>query len=307
MTSRVSGPLPAQSRRRRTTLLVLGLVLVLLACLQPAGALSKNFIWKATGRQGGTIYLAGSVHLLTKDYYPLDPAFETALRNADLLVEELELGEMLNPKSQMLMVTRGLLPPAQSLEKVISPKTFSAVSSKVAELGLPLEGLKRLKPWSVALTLQAFEWQRAGFDANLGLDKHLYDLAKADGKATEGLETFEYQIGRLDELSMDLQDRLLAETLQELETSKAGFTRVANAWKAGDVATVEQFVLQDLKTQPQLYARLLVERNRNWLPKIEALFGRARPALVVVGAAHLVGSDGLLQMLKAKGYTLEQL
>jgi uncharacterized protein YbaP (TraB family) len=305
MISRIPASATARSRRLHTTLFVL--CLVLLTCLQPAGALSRNFIWKATGKQTGTIYLAGSVHLLTKDYYPLHPAFETALRDADLLVEELDLGEMLNPKSQMLMVTRAMLPPTQSLEKVISAKTFSAVSGKVAQLGLPLESLKRLKPWSVALTLQALEWQRAGFDANLGLDKHLYDLAKADGKATEGLETFEYQIARLDDLSMDLQDRLLAETLQELETSKAGFTRVADAWKGGDVATVEQFVLQDLKTQPQLYARLLVERNRNWLPKIEALFARSRPALVVVGAAHLVGSDGLLQMLKAKGYTLEQL
>ncbi len=281
-------------------------VFVALTCLQ-AGAASKNFVWKAISKQGSTVYLAGSVHLLTKDYYPLDPAFESALRAADLLVEEVDLGVMLAPSSQMLMLTRGMLPPGQSLDKVLSPQTFSAVSSKIAELGLPVEGLKRFKPWSLALTLQALEWQKAGFDANLGVDKHLYDMAKAAGKATEGLETLEFQISRLDGMSMELQDRLLAETLQELESSRAGFTTIADAWKAGDVSTVERLVLQDLRSQPQLYERLLLERNRNWLPKIEALFLRPRPALVVVGAAHMVGSDGLLQMLRVKGYTLEQL
>ena len=253
------------------------------------------------------MYLAGSVHLLTKEFYPLDPAFERALEGADLLVEELDLGEMLSPASQALMVTRGMLPPTESLEKVLSPQTFSAVSSRISTLGLPTEAFKRVKPWSLALMLQSLEWQKAGFDANLGLDKHLYDIAKRTGKGTEGLETMEYQISRLDEMSMELQDRLLAETLKEIETARDGFIKIANAWKAGDVETVERFVLQDLKAEPQLYARLLLERNRNWLPRIEALFTRSRPALVVVGAAHLVGTDGLLRMLRARGYALEQL
>ena len=288
----------------RASLLVAALVLL---AGFPVDALSKNFIWKATSRTGGTVYLAGSVHLLSRDYYPLDPAFESALQGADLLVEEIELGEMLAPRSQMLLVTRGMLPATQSLDKLISSQTFAAVSSKVVELGLPVEAIKRLKPWSIALTLQALEWQKAGLDVNLGLDKHLYDIAKTSGKATDGLETLEFQISRLDDMPTDLQDRLLAETLSELEHAREAFTKIAGAWKTGDVATVERLVLQDLKTQPQLYERLLLERNRNWLPKIEALFARPRPAFVVVGAAHLVGADGLLQMLRTKGYTLEQL
>src|SRR5262249_58827888 len=108
-------------------------------------------------------------------------------------------------------------------------------------------------------------------------------------------------------MSMEMQDHLPSETLQELETTKSSVTKVADAWKAGDVPTIEQLVLKDLKAEPQMYDRLLIDRNRTWLPKIEALFSRSKPAFVVVGAAHLVGSDGLLQMLKAKGYQIEQL
>jgi uncharacterized protein YbaP (TraB family) len=100
---------------------------------------------------------------------------------------------------------------------------------------------------------------------------------------------------------------MLASTLRELETEKAAVTTLADAWKAGDAATVERIVLQELRKEPKMYQRLLVERNKDWMPKIEALFARKGRSFVVVGAAHLVGPDGLLAMLKAKGFAIEQL
>jgi uncharacterized protein YbaP (TraB family) len=108
-------------------------------------------------------------------------------------------------------------------------------------------------------------------------------------------------------MTMEEQDRLLVETLKELETQKSAVTQLADAWKAGDAPAIEKIVLQDLKSDARLYQRMLVDRNRDWLPKLEALTARGRRAFVVVGAAHLVGPDGLLEMLKAKGYTIEQL
>jgi uncharacterized protein YbaP (TraB family) len=150
------------------------------------------------------------------------------------------------------------------------------------------------------------EWQKTGFDPELGLDKHFYDQAKADGKRTEGLETAEYQISRLDGMSMEQQEHLLSESLKDLDAERANMTRLVDAWRAGDAPAVERIVLSELKQEPLLYQRLLVERNRNWIPKIEALFARPRPAFVVVGAAHLVGPDGLIALLRAKGYTVEQ-
>src|SRR5262245_34671881 len=75
-------------------------------------AQTRNFLWKASNKQG-TVYLVGSVHLLAKEYYPLSPAFETAFTESDLLVEEVDLGEMLAPESQMALLTRGLLPAGQ--------------------------------------------------------------------------------------------------------------------------------------------------------------------------------------------------
>jgi hypothetical protein len=181
------------------------------------------------------------------------------------------------------------------------------VAKHVGALGMPLEPLRRFKPWFLSLTLLGLEWQKAGFDPDLGLDKHFYDRAQTNGTRVQGLETVAYQLSRFDEMPMDEQDRMLAESLSDLETERENVTRLADAWRAGDAPTVEQIVLQGLKDDPAIYQRLLVDRNRNWLPAIEALFTRPGRTFVVVGAAHLVGPDGLIAVLKAKGYQIQQL
>jgi uncharacterized protein YbaP (TraB family) len=287
--------------------IALAVVLVTLPCFAPLSAApSRNFVWKATSR-AGIIYLVGSVHLLSNDFYPLNPALEAAFKDADLLVEEADLGDMLDPSSQMQLLTRGMLPANQSLDKVVSPATFALVNKRVGEMGVPIDPMKQFKPWMLAMMFEQLEWQKAGFDPNLGLDKHFYDRAKSEGKTVQGLETVEYQISRFDEMTMDQQDHLLEETLKDIDNEQASLSKLVESWRTGDAPAVERIVLKDLRQEPLLYQRLLVERNKNWMPKLEALFARRGHAFVVVGAAHLVGPDGLLAMFKAKGYVLEQL
>lgn len=294
----------SKTARVRALVLALAVAFAALAPLQ-AAAPTRNFLWKATGKQG-VVYLVGSVHLLTKDFYPLSPALDAAYKASDLLVEEVDMGDMLSAGGQIQMLSRGLLTGDQTLEKVLSPATYALLSKRLGAVGAPVEALSRMKPWMIALTLEALEWQKAGFDADLGLDKHFYDKAKQDGKAVQGLETIEYQISRFDEMPMALQDHLLAETIKGIDTEQSNMSKLIESWRTGDAPAVERIVLKDLQQEPQLYQRLLVERNRNWLPKLELLFSRKGHAFVVVGAAHLIGPDGLITMLKAKGYTVEQ-
>jgi uncharacterized protein YbaP (TraB family) len=297
----MNGHVPRMVPPRR---LALAVVALLLAPLHAAPATS--FVWKATGR-GATVYIAGSIHMLAPEAYPLNPAFERAFTDSDLLVEEVDLAEMMAPDAQMQTLMRGMLPSGQTLEKVLRPATLTALNKAAADVGAPVEALARLKPWMIALTLEGLELHKAGFDPELGLDMHFYNLARSGGKSVQGLESVAYQISRFDELTMEQQDRLLAESIKEMTTERESVAKLTDAWRAGDAAAVERIVLADLETDPLLYQRLLVERNRNWLPKIEALFARKGRALVLVGAAHLVGRDGLVAMLKARGYTLEQL
>jgi uncharacterized protein YbaP (TraB family) len=294
-------------RRSRSALAVavaMAAVAVASTAAQPRTA-TRSFMWKAT-RQQGAVYLVGSVHMLTKDFYPLAAPIEAGFKDSDLLVEEVDLAEMLAPDQQFSLLARGMLPAGQTLDKVVSPATMALVNARVGSLGMPASALQQFKPWFLAMTLMAVEWEKAGFDAALGLDKHFYDRAQTEGKTVQGLETTEYQISRFDGMAMTQQDRFLAESLKDLDAEKASVQKIADAWKTGDLPTLERLVLQDVKDDPFMYQRLLVERNRNWLPKIEALFARRGRAFVVVGAAHLVGPDGLIAMLKAKGARVDQ-
>lgn len=291
-------------RFRRTLVAVLTAALV--ATSAAVRAQTRAFGWKVTSSTN-TIYVVGSVHLLTKEFYPLNPALENAYKESDLLVEEVDIAEMSGAGSQLSMLTRGMQPSSKPLDTVLSASTMALLSKRAQDVGLPMEALRQFKPWMIALTIEAMEWQKAGFDQELGLDRHFYNQAQADGKAVQALETIDYQISRFDEMPMELQDHLLAETLKSIDTEKASRTKLLDAWRTGNSAAVEAIVLKDLQKEPELYQRLLVERNRNWLPKLDALFARKGRAMVVVGAAHLVGPDGVLAMLKAKGYKVEQL
>jgi uncharacterized protein YbaP (TraB family) len=287
--------------RRTFCAAVLAVVLLVL----PTHAAGRAFAWKATGRQGA-VYLVGSVHLLSKDFYPLNPSLETAYKDSNLLVEEVDLGEMSQPDSQFALLSRGMLPGNQTLDTVLSPSTRVLLNKFLPDLGPMSEAMKKFKPWMAALTIESLEWMKDGFDPNLGLDKHFYDRAIADGKKVEGLETMAFQVGLFDDMPMDQQDKLLASMLKDIDTEKANMAKLIAAWRDGDAATVERIVLSELKGDPAVYKRMLVDRNNAWIPKIEQLFPRGH-ALVVVGAAHLVGPDGLLSQLRAKGYTIEQL
>jgi len=148
--------------------------------------------------------------------------------------------------------------------------------------------------------------QQAGFEASLGLDKYFFDKAVTAGKELIVLETAESQIDRFDTMPEALQEQMLRGTLADLDAQNRDLKAIVSAWQRGDIGALEKTLLAGFAESPAAYASLLVERNRNWMPQIEACLTRTTPCLVVVGAAHLVGPDGLIALLRAKGYRVEQ-
>jgi uncharacterized protein YbaP (TraB family) len=146
----------------------------------------------------------------------------------------------------------------------------------------------------------------AGFDTDLGVDRHFFNKAKAMGRPRWALETVAFQLDRFDQLSPKLQEQMLTSTLADVDTQITNVKLVAKAWASGDTKTIEQVLLTELRELPELYQRLLVDRNRNWLPQVESCLGQNSGCFIVVGAAHLVGPEGLPALLAAKGYTVEQ-
>ena len=303
--------MPVLSRLLRAAVVVVlaGLVApapLALAQTAPAPAANgRGLIWTVE-RDGRTSWLVGSLHLLTADAYPLPPALDAAFARADVLVEEANPEELKSPAAAMQLLAKAMYPPGTTLQSQVSKDTFEKIARRAERAGLPIEKLQPFKPWMVALTLVGLELQRGGFDPSLGLDQHFLNRAPAAGKTVRTLETALEQIDFLESLSPQLQEGLVAATLDGAETELAQVQKIAAAWKSGDPAPIERLLLTDMKgVDAKVYDTLLVGRNRRWMPKLEACFAEKR-CFVVVGAAHLVGPDGLVAMMRAKGYTVTQ-
>jgi uncharacterized protein YbaP (TraB family) len=292
-------------RRTSAVAAVLALTLGSLVADAQTGQ-AKSFLWKV---QSGprVMYLAGSVHALSADVYPLSPAFEQAFAASDTLVEEIDLNQAGLLALGPMLLSKAMYQDGRTFDKVVSKETHDLVVKQLKGLPMAAELIRMMKPWMVMLTLTAIQIQQAGLDPTLGLDQHFFDRATKAKKAVIGLETAESQIDRFDKMPESLQEQMLRSTLDELGMQNKEIATMVSAWRRGDAATIERDMVRALQKYPAAYQSLIVERNNNWMPQLEKCLTRTTPCMVVVGAAHLVGPDGLLTLLQRKGYRLEQM
>jgi uncharacterized protein len=292
---------------RRLASFFLSLVLALtLEAAHQASSPDKHTLWKVKSSKG-TTYVLGSVHLLKKENYPLPEALEKAFDETHKLVLEVNLDSVSNPAAQQLMLSKGLDTSLTTLEQRLSPETYALARKEIEAIGLGLDQVRFFKPWMLGLTLTVMHMQKMGFDPNFGIDKHFFDKAKKAQREILNLETVEDQLNRLDGMSAKTQEAFLLQTLKDMHTVEKEFNDILSAWRAGDTRVLENSLLDSFSDYPEAYDKLIKERNYNWLPQVESFLQQGGDYLVVVGASHLLGKDGLIELLRQKGHSPEQL
>ncbi|HEX2242679.1 MAG TPA: TraB/GumN family protein [Gammaproteobacteria bacterium] len=287
---------------RLLTLLGLGLSVALAGQLR---AQEKSFLWKVDSDQS-SLYILGSIHLLNKEAYPLKQSIENAFEQTAKLVLEIDLRSASSDRVQELMLQKGASADGTVLHQKVSKETYESVAMRAKELGIDIRLLNSFKPWIVATTMAAVKLQKLGFDSKLGVDRYFAERAIRSNKPVIGLETAEFQVGLLDQFSAKEQELLLRQSLNEMDHMERNVAEIVRAWKAGDVESLEKHLLAGMRDYPEIHQKVIEDRNRRWLPQIEELLSRGGNALVVVGAAHLVGKNGVIQLLKSRGYRVEQ-
>ena len=267
---------------------------------------AETCLWKAASDHG-TLYLQGSVHLLTAKDYPLDPVIEDAYVKSAVLVFETDMKAMLAPETQQLIMAKAILPGQRTLEDELDPEVYAMLSMKLAETGLPAVAVQKFKPWFATMTLMVLRMQAMGLDPNLGLDRYFHRKAIADKKTEIGLESVAFQINLFDELSEGNQNGYTKHALKELEQLETMLADMMNAWKSGDLNTLDEMTRASFEEYPDMYEKFVTARNRAWAEKLDRLAARDTTCMVVVGVAHLAGKEGLLELLRQKGYTIKQL
>jgi uncharacterized protein YbaP (TraB family) len=278
---------------RRGLLLLLGLFTALTA-LRASAQADAPFLWQVHGPKA-THYLLGSVHLLPDDGQDLPAGIQDAYGAAEGLVFETDIAAIEQPQVQIAML--GAARSQAGLKSEIGERMYAQLSRHAARIGMPVSACDPFHAWFCAMTLEVFSFRKAGFSGDNGIDKQLYRWGREDGKSLRWLEQPATHIGLFTGMSGALSRDFLASSLDD-RMGEGGDdpSELLRAWKDNDVSAIEKLDAQLKGAYP------LAGRNRNWMPMLKRLLDGGEPQLIVVGAAHMVGPDGLVAQLRARGY-----
>jgi hypothetical protein len=265
---------------------------------------ASGLLWKVTSG-ANTVYLTGSVHFASQDMYPLPEAMESAFQASSVLVVELDPRSASAMKALNLVASQGMYPPGDTLWNHVSARTRSGLSQLSAGGGFNAELLARMKPWAVDLILAQQMLLASGVRPELGIDMHFLEQA-GSGKRVDQLETAEEQVQALLGTPESEQIRSLEETVADPERSKRDLQKMKAAWLSGDAATIDAMVSEEFKDAPVTRKRLLDDRNVRMASAVEGYLKSGEACFVVVGAAHMVGRDGIVGRLLARGFAVSQ-
>ncbi len=277
------------------------------ACGQkPAAAGGTGSVWVVESPTT-KLYLCGTIHLLRRGDYPLPAAYEKAYTDSAKLAFELPPGTSRDPQLAIKMRAEGSYAEGQTLADKIKPEAWDALNAWAASRGLSADAFNRFRPWFVALTISATEYAMLGAEPDRGVDQVFEKRAQKDGKAGEGLETLDLQLGLFTALSEELQQELLEQTLAEVKSLPDQFKKMIVAWREGDVDELHRMLFEEAEKYPELLDTFLIQRNARWIKQLEGYLAGKEHVMVLVGTGHLGGKGGVIDLLKEKGYSVHKL
>jgi len=290
--------------RRFLVSLAPGLVIVCVASsvtAQSPPQQSRVFLWRIASPTV-TVHLLGSVHVASQDIYPLDPRIESAFQRAQTLVLETSLDPAAQVQMGQKMAAAGIYPPGDSIDLHLDRETLGLLQQRLKTSGAPFTTLRSYRPWFVAVILVLDEMQRVGYHPQLGIDTYFAERAR-NGKRVVGLETIDEQIALFSGMSDALQEGMLKDALTKLDGLGALMAKAQSLWRTGDAKAIEELLVAPMRRDfPDVFRRLFVDRNRKMATAIEGYLKTTGEYFVVVGSGHLIGPEGILDLLQAKSY-----
>ena len=265
-------------------------------------------LWKVSDKDN-TLYLLGSFHLLKSSDYPLSKDVDAAFADAESLVFEVTPAELSDPANASKMIAAANFNTSgQRLSTVLPAPVRDKLVARMGEAAFGQ--LEQYEPWFVNLQMVLAVAAQMGFQFDQGLDNHLMRRAQEAGKPTSGLESIDSQFKALDSAPMNEQVAGLQDLIDNPAEMPRMLDQMHGAWRMSDDVTLTTLMLQEMRSKtPVTYQQMNVARNDAWLPRLRAMLdngAKGDDKLVVVGALHLLGDDGLVRKLRASGYKVER-
>lgn len=286
-----------------------GWLIVLLMLVHPAFAANDKGIFYRVQRDDIEIYLLGSMHVASPDLYPLRPAMEAAFSAADTLVVEVDITHIDPTEVTTWMAAHGLYPEGDNLRKHLHADTWRRLSKYLHSQDIDPASIERQKAGLLATMLTMLEMHDDGLQAQLGVDQHFLNAASAIKKPLFELETAVDQLSLI--ADMPNPDLIINATLDEIDDAEPYVDELTAAWKSGDVEKFEPLIMtaltgDDAETRAY-FSRILQQRNHSMTQRLLTQSRTTKKLFVVVGAAHLVGTEGIPALLKQAGFQVTQI
>ncbi|MBN1782662.1 TraB/GumN family protein [bacterium] len=261
-------------------------------------------LWTADGPDF-SVSILGSIHVLGAADYPLDPAIESAYRNAEAVYFEIDMDSTSLPAVQGKIMMAGMLK-GQTLSDVLGDSVSGELKKMLLRFNVPFETVQAFKPWFVASMLTMIKLNALGVGQQYGVDQYFYGKALGDQKRRGSMEAIADQIGCFSAMDKAMEQALLLETLNSLDSLEYEFLELKTAWATGDVMAIDSLMNRDMDDYPELSKVLVGDRNRKWAERVKRIVRNRENAMIIVGAGHLVGKESLIELLGREGMVFEQ-
>lgn len=261
---------------------------------------AASCVWKVTSSGGGTLFLGGSVHALRSTDHPLPAPYNRALDASSRLAFETDLAS--NVAASKGLLKAGQYPKGDSLKNHVDPRTYGYVRRFFALQDVPEQKFNTYRPWLIAMMLEAPPTE----NHELGVEQFLKRRAQTSHKPITGLESVQEHMAPFVGLSDREGEALLLIHFINLGRGDVDVGNILDSWRRGDADALARRLRDAFQDFPVFMDRIITARNRRWIPKIEGFIKSGQIYFVVAGAGHMGGSSGVVALLRARGYTVEQ-
>ena len=273
--------------------------------LSSAAAQTGSSVWKVS-KNGGTLFLGGSIHILRDIDFPPPVEFDRAFSQSRILVFETDIEQMADPEIVQYMMSRMILEGDATLQTILDPETYKMLEDEYNKYGLPINAVSKLKPSMAITVLGILQIQKKDFTRQ-GIDQYYLDMAKKENKPVHFLETVQYQINVLIGMGEGYENDYVRYSLHDMENTDTDIETLVAEWKNGSASISEETLTEMKEEWPLIYKALVTDRNNAWTLQLMEFLASGQVHFVIVGYLHLHGTDGLLRQLEDLGCTVEQL
>ncbi len=268
--------------------------------------LPNNLLWKISGKElTQPSYLYGTIHIIGAEDFFLPAGTESAINESDRVVFEIDMADMQDMSKVMGMMDKLFMDDDLTIKDLVSPEDYALVEAQFEKAGLPIFFFQRMKPMFLTVFTSG--------DMSLGdmqsgkiksYETEFMEMAQSGNKKTAGLETIDFQISIFDQIPYKEQANMLMEGIKSGGAGSDSFKEIVEVYKEQNLNKMLSMSLSDEEGIAEFEDILLNERNKNWIPQMQSMMTESQN-FFAVGAAHLPGKEGVINLLREAGYTVE--